>query len=355
MVNLEILVGVGEGEVNDAVAELERDSTLRVTLSNASSASAVGWKCKTNNARCWTVKPNGGCLDPGASVDVVLALNSRAADGLEFDRHLVISAALSPEEAVQLRELRERTGRGSIAALNMDNPAACQTRITPVVPPGGAGGAGTGGGGGDDDDEADAVAAAARAALSSWGGIGGAPLPIPMPAAARELVTPLQSPAPGQHAADAAAQALARRMSVASRVAELHRLYPTEMQQQMQRERDQRVAEVELDTAVCAAATGTPTKPVGAAGTPARSLLGRAAAGAPPSSAASDAGGGGLFALGRGRDDLVGYLLRLLGVGRAEFGPWLSWKVYDILWAAALLWLGRRIRWVKRLQETLDL
>ena len=29
MVNLEILVGVGEGEVNDAVAELERDSTLR--------------------------------------------------------------------------------------------------------------------------------------------------------------------------------------------------------------------------------------------------------------------------------------------------------------------------------------
>jgi len=38
-----------------------------------------------------------------------------------------------------------------------------------------------------------------------------------------------------------------------------------------------------------------------------------------------------------------------------EFPAWLSWKVCDVLWAIALLYLGRRIRWVRRAQETLDL
>ena len=31
-----------------------------------------------------------------------------------------------------------------------------------------------------------------------------------------------------------------------------------------------------------------------------------------------------------------------------------SWKVYDVLFAVVMLYLGRRIQWVRRAQELLD-
>ena len=55
------------------------------------------------------------------------------------------------------------------------------------------------------------------------------------------------------------------------------------------------------------------------------------------------------------KQGLLGWLLRLLASGAGEFTPWLSWKVYDVLWALALLWLGRRLKWVRDAQELLDL
>jgi len=44
---------------------------------------------------------------------------------------------------------------------------------------------------------------------------------------------------------------------------------------------------------------------------------------------------------------LADWILR----GREEFVPWLSWKVYDILFALALIWLGRRVKLIRDAQE----
>ena len=34
-----------------------------------------------------------------------------------------------------------------------------------------------------------------------------------------------------------------------------------------------------------------------------------------------------------------------------EFAPWLSWKVYDVLFALCILVLGRRIKWLREAQD----
>lgn len=145
---------------------------------------------------------------------------------------------------------------------------------------------------------------------------------------------------------DAAAHALAhlresRRSSVATRVAELHRLYPTEMAQQMAQQREERKAEIEMDTAVCTAAMGTLARGALPPSTPAKAV-------APLSDLGSDADGQLDAEQKRG---LLGWLLRLLSAGSDELLTWASWKVYDILWAVLLLYLGRRFRWARRLQE----
>ena len=54
-------------------------------------------------------------------------------------------------------------------------------------------------------------------------------------------------------------------------------------------------------------------------------------------------------------EDRSGLLGKLLGtifsaIGE-EFAPWLSWKVYDVLFAVLMLYLGRRLAWVRRARE----
>ena len=41
----------------------------------------------------------------------------------------------------------------------------------------------------------------------------------------------------------------------------------------------------------------------------------------------------------------------LLSRGSEEFVPWLSWKVYDVLFALALLWLAKRVKLIERARE----
>ena len=54
----------------------------------------------------------------------------------------------------------------------------------------------------------------------------------------------------------------------------------------------------------------------------------------------------------RARDGLLGKLLGTIfsAIGE-EFAPWLSWKVYDVLFAVLMLYLGRRLAWVRRARE----
>ena len=55
---------------------------------------------------------------------------------------------------------------------------------------------------------------------------------------------------------------------------------------------------------------------------------------------------------GRGaRSGLLGYLLSLLSRGGDEFVPWLSWKVYDVLFALAIIWLSKRFKLIERARE----
>ena len=52
---------------------------------------------------------------------------------------------------------------------------------------------------------------------------------------------------------------------------------------------------------------------------------------------------------------LLRALRDFLTTASGEFSPWLSWKVYDVLFALTLLVLGRRIKWLRAAQQTLDL
>ena len=56
----------------------------------------------------------------------------------------------------------------------------------------------------------------------------------------------------------------------------------------------------------------------------------------------------------RGRQGLLGLLMSLLSRGSEELVPWLSWKVFDVIFALAVLWLAKRVKFVREAKE-LDL
>ena len=108
------------------------DYRILVRLAN-DSASHQAWKCKTNAPSRWSVKPNGGVLNPGEAVEVKFKLCSgHTMEGLESDRHLILNAPISVGEAARLREERRwrprrrrsssgaRSSRGTLCVVYFD-------------------------------------------------------------------------------------------------------------------------------------------------------------------------------------------------------------------------------------------
>ena len=106
----------------DVVAECTAASGFVsvVRLSNGT-ATFQAYKCKTNAPRHWSVKPNGGVIGPGEDLDVIFKLKS-AHPGIETDRHLVLTAPVTAEEAQRLREQREARPRSSPETPGFDTP-----------------------------------------------------------------------------------------------------------------------------------------------------------------------------------------------------------------------------------------
>ena len=97
----------------------------------------LGFKAMTNAPRRWSVKPNGGVIEPGSTVQIVLSLiTARAKESFANDHHLILSLPLQPEDVARLLQLRSaENGRVSIPSLTQDNPQVSQARLSPQLPP----------------------------------------------------------------------------------------------------------------------------------------------------------------------------------------------------------------------------
>ena len=63
----------------------------------------LGFKAMTNAPRRWSVKPNGGVIEPGSTVQIVLSLiTARAKESFANDHHLILSLPLQPEDVARL-------------------------------------------------------------------------------------------------------------------------------------------------------------------------------------------------------------------------------------------------------------
>ena len=111
---------------------------LALVLRNASDG-ALGYKAMTNAPRRWSVRPNGGVIEAGASVRVVATYvgdvgGVAAAGGFGDDRHLILSVPLLPHQAEKLAALRRDGGPWrNMPELDKDNPRVSQCRLTPRV------------------------------------------------------------------------------------------------------------------------------------------------------------------------------------------------------------------------------
>jgi hypothetical protein len=296
-----------EARAWDLVSRCEAPEYAIVVALRNIGAAPQAFKCKTNAPRRWSVRPNGGVVEPGETVEVCIRVMQRASAlaGIEDDRHLILSAPVSEHDAARLRELRDSNN------LHSETPGVSQTRLTPTfasLP---------------DRDETRHGSPSASALVAS-----------------DTMLSP--TTAAGFASPRAVVEAPTRHTSVADQVAELDRKYSVP------------------------ALNGRPPRP----STPVSD------SGSDATSDAWDGGGGALALLRR-------LLRRLLSSARDEFSAWLScaralaararlrarhaptaarpalrrrrWKVYDILWALALLLLGRRLKWVRDAQEALDL
>ena len=106
---------------------------LALVLRNASDG-ALGYKAMTNAPRRWSVRPNGGVIEAGASVRVVATYvgdvdGVAAAGGFGDDRHLILSVPLLPHQAEKLTALRRDGGPWrNMPELDKDNPRVSQCR-----------------------------------------------------------------------------------------------------------------------------------------------------------------------------------------------------------------------------------
>ena len=308
-----------------------------VRLSNTSAEGHQAFKCKTNAPRRWSVKPNGGILNPGQSIDVYfkLASQSEAAAAAAFensDRHMIVSAAVSAEEAARLQQQRKDHPRSSLAAPDLGMPGVSQIRVTPVFQLDAAHAAAAAPANAVQTaaDAAPAIAAPSAVSLTSPHMKGHAPPTVASIGTIETMHSPLISPAPSVSASPllpasdgaapdaapsppsptpksaprfngaSAATPFAKQESVAARIAELNRWNASQIQ------------------GLLAQGNGFSTAAGGAGG---QQLSNGADDGA--SVAGSEDGGRRTH----GRRGLAGYLLSLLNRGSEEFVPWLSWKV----------------------------
>jgi hypothetical protein len=271
------------------------------------------FKCKTNAPRRWSVKPNGGVIDPGESVEVAFKLCGPSLEGLDIDRHLLLEAPVAAADVARLRTQRQQNPRSSINMPDLDTPRLRQRRLTPRF--------GT---------RPDAVTLAALSgareivspssavllspgteSASSTRARNSPPMVSPEagpPSAARP--PSIESPLPSQAVHARTPGTLSgpwdgKQPTVAARVAELDRRYGG-------------LTNLDGDSGV---------------------------------GQGDDASSASSGERARRRRGLLGTILSLLSRGTDEFLPWLSWKVYDILWALLLLYLGRRLKCIRRAQE----
>lgn len=302
------------------------DYAIVITLSNQSSAHQV-FKLKTNAPRRWSVRPNGGILAPGATAIVSIKVIRRATDsmliGIQDDRHLIVSAPVSADDATVLRNQREQQPRISQLRPDADEPGASCTHVTPrfaSLPPHSPGATSVG--------TATPPLSASGAMLS--------------PATPSLASTPVDATTLASPPVDANSHG-----SVADKVAAIEVSFPAMPQEQLS-----------------AASSGRQQF--------ARDNEGSDDGSSPP---------------WLGRDGLLRKLLSCLAAVGDEFTPWLScvdpvdcfaallcspphrlvsrlttlvrpclrsWKAYDMLFAILMLYLGRRFERVKRARELLD-
>lgn len=118
-----------EPGIADVSCALCPGRSVTIKLQNMSS-SVLGFKTLTNSPKRWSVRPNGGVLEPGEVLDVFMSANTGAdEDALASDRHLLLSTPLQPEEAAELRHLRMHNVRASLDILRPDNSLVHQTRL----------------------------------------------------------------------------------------------------------------------------------------------------------------------------------------------------------------------------------
>ena len=295
--------------------------TLQLNLSNHGDL-PLGFKAMTNAPRRWSVKPNGGVVDPGSTVQIVLSLiTARAKESFANDHHLMLTLPLQPEDVARLLQLRSaENGRVSIPSLTQDNPRVSQVRLSPQLPQPQPG---------LEKVIESPLANGTRADAD----------------ARAQLGSPSRDISPGaMHGAmhEEVAAAAAGDLSVAERVKDLQRRYGARY---------------------------------GANGASA-SALEMFAACADPSAASAEADVGStggdsadsapMHPLLRHpllrrtlRHPLLRWLIKLVGTVLGEdfldeFEPWLKWKVYDVLFALGVVLLGRRLSRCPRAQRVLD-
>ena len=287
--------------------------TLQLNLSNHGEL-PLGFKAMTNAPRRWSVKPNGGVVEPGTTVQIVLSLiTARAKESFANDHHLILSLPLQPEDVARLLQLRSaENGRVSIPSLTQDNPQVSQARLSPQPEPPQPG---------------------LEQVVES---------PLANGACCEELRSASSSscrPEVTNGATHAAGGELATDLSVAERVKDLQRKFSNAGAKKPR--------PMPASSRAGLAAEGASA-----------SASGTLAASADPSSALSDSSDSEptqpLL-----RHPILRWIAQLLGAVFGEdffdeFEPWLKWKVYDVLFALGVVLLGRRLSRCPRAQRVLD-
>ena len=281
---------------------------ILVRLSNAGGASHVAYKCKTNAPRRWSVRPNGGVLAPGEEVDVTFRLCGSDVDTLEDDRHLILSAPVSADQAQRLRDQRAVRPRSSLALPDLDTPRVSQHRVIPRF---------------DVWPASSMLSPASQATPVPASDRRSSPRPSPAVTTNDWMRNAESPPSRGKLPAPPMSVAAVRRgQPVRERVAEIDRRNSTSSEPAWLS-----AAGVEVST------TGSHEE------------------NAEQTSEDVSDGGGSESGRERRHGGLLGALLSLLDRAADEVVPWLSWKVYDVLFALAMLYLAKRVKLIRKAQE----
>lgn len=304
--------------------ELRCGDRIVVRLLN-DSLMAQAFKVKTNGPRRWSVKPNGGVLSAGECAEVTFKLIAQsnldtAAATTEFDRHLILSAPVDSLNAARLRQQRLQSPRSSLDTPTLETPSVSQLRITPIF--------------GSSGHHADAMLTPVAAPPPAPGFMPVQHSVVPPTEAAVAAVAASQ-PMLSPFVSPMSSPLLPNEPPSAEVVAAPT---PPQLPPQTPMQKQQSVAErvAALDRRLAPLAQ--------------RSKLNGSHVAAPDDASEGGSSDARRVASGR-RSTLVGYLLSLLNRGSDELLPWLSWKIFDILFALLLLRLSKRFRCLRQLQD----